>query len=69
MRVDGAVDVIKEPKLAEGKFEEGTPERIVGFMEIRNLRHVVADVQHLDGGSGDRERSGYVKRVQVVGAR
>lgn len=35
-------------------------------MEIENVRHMVTDVEHLDGGRSDGRRSRDMKGVQVV---
>jgi hypothetical protein len=49
LRVDGSVDVVHESKLAERELEQGAPGGLVGIMEVKDLRHMVFDVQQGDG--------------------
>jgi hypothetical protein len=64
--VDGAVDMVEETELAEGKFKKGAPGGVIGFMEIQNLWHMVADVQHLDSVGGERSWSSDMERIEFM---
>jgi hypothetical protein len=64
--VGSAVDMVEETELAKGKFKERAPGGVIGFLEIQNLWHMVADVQHLDGVGGDRSWSSDMEGIEFM---
>jgi hypothetical protein len=58
--------MVEETELAKGKFKERAPGGVIGFLEIQNLWHMVADVQHLDGVGGDRSWSSDMEGIEFM---
>ena len=52
--------MIKQAKLIESDHEEHTQSGVIRFHQVQGACHMCVDIDQLDGGSGDGNRSSLV---------
>jgi hypothetical protein len=60
--------MVEETEFAESKLKQGTPRGVIGLLKIKDLRHMMTDVEKLDSGCGNRSdgSSSNMERIQIM---